>query len=132
MVVALERLDEQVVDREPNGSPPVRIPSEQATGTLRGIILHPELLATVPENVWVSCVNARDGSNSVTRKKLAFIEQIAKHARQSLLRWDRKQSMRVLLVLVRRRGHVRCVFRELWPICDKPIQSLRETRQLLD
>ena len=51
MVVAFQRLDQQVVDGKPDRAAPVGIAAEQAGGGLARLVIDPVFLAVEVENV---------------------------------------------------------------------------------
>jgi hypothetical protein len=51
MVILFERLDEQVIDRKPNRSAPVRVAAKHARSRFRGLVLDPVLGAVDGEFV---------------------------------------------------------------------------------
>src|SRR5579863_7011443 len=58
-VVALERLDEQVVDRHPYRAAPVGVPAEEPRARLRGLVVDAEGLAGDVDRVRVVAVPGR-------------------------------------------------------------------------
>src|SRR5271168_3141806 len=105
MVITLERLAQQRVDREPDRSPPVRVAAEQPGVRFRRDVLDPIFLAGAVEYIRMLAVDARERTDPIGRKELILIEQVAQHALQALTRRDRQQAPRVHLLLAR--VHVR-------------------------
>ena len=92
-VVAVERLDEQVVEREPDRAAPVRVAAEQprdATPPARTRRCTSLPIASMHERM--VGVNARERSHSVRREELRFVEHVAKHAHEPVARRDGEQS----------------------------------------
>jgi len=58
------------------------------------------------EDVRVVRVMSRDRPHSMTREKFRFVQQIPEYARESLLRRDSEQPVRVFVILVRVSAHV--------------------------
>ena len=60
MVVALERLDEQVVHRQPNGAAPVRVAAKHAGLRLTGLVADAVVVAVERERVGRVAIDARE------------------------------------------------------------------------
>src|SRR5438067_1279128 len=67
MVVPLERLDEQVVDRKPHGPAPVGVPAEVLRVHIPRHVFHSVLLAVHTDNVRLALMHSRQGANAVRR-----------------------------------------------------------------
>src|SRR6516165_3115176 len=61
----LERLDNQIIDGEPDWSAPIGVSAEQAGMRLCGLVRDPELPSVVAKHVRADQVIAREGSYSV-------------------------------------------------------------------
>src|SRR5215472_537007 len=51
VVEFLERFHQQIIQREPDGAPPIRIPSEEPAVRLGGLVIHPILVAIDAKNI---------------------------------------------------------------------------------
>src|SRR5262249_14867195 len=74
VVVALERLHQEEVEREPDRAAPVGVAAEQAGPRLRGCVLHAMFGAADAEDVGVLLVVARHRANAVRREELLLVE----------------------------------------------------------
>src|SRR6266511_1600191 len=76
VVIALERLDEEVVDREPDRTAPVGDASEDPGRAFGGVIIDAMLHAPDPEHVRLLRVNAGNRPDAVGRQELFLVEQV--------------------------------------------------------
>src|SRR5437773_10378347 len=67
MVIAFERLDQQIIQREPHRSPPVRVPAEQRRARFTRVIIHASLLAIHVQYERPVAMNARQRAYAVRR-----------------------------------------------------------------
>ena len=108
VMVALQRLDQQVVDRKPDRAAPVGVAAEEAGGGLAGLVVHPMLLAVETEDVRPVLVDAGQGADAVGREELVLVEQVAQHALQPLARRDGQQAVAVALAACPGGSNRRC------------------------
>ena len=96
VVVALQRLDQQVVDREPDRPAPVGVAAEQA-GVRLG---RRRSRRGTPGRPWrrtrtgCSSCTWRQRADAVRREELVLVEHVAQHALQPLARRDGQQAVR--------------------------------------
>src|SRR5438105_9719908 len=88
MVVALQRLDEKVVDRKPDGTAPVGIPAEESRRGFRRLVIHAAQLAVGLQRERMLEMIARYRADAVGREKLSLVEQVPQHALQARTRWN--------------------------------------------
>ena len=84
VVVALQRLEQEVVDREPHRPAPVGVPAEETAVPFRRDVVHAMGHALHVDLVRVVVVHSRDRADAVRREKLGFIQQIPQHPLQPL------------------------------------------------
>jgi hypothetical protein len=73
-MVALQRPDEQVIDREPYGPAPVGVAAELLGAELAGLVIHPVFIAVETEDVGPLAVNPGKGADArVAQFKLGFV-----------------------------------------------------------
>src|SRR5437773_4172519 len=128
VVELLQRLDEQVVHREPERAAPVGVAAEERGRGLGGLVAHAMLHAIHGQHVGMRAVVARQRADAVRRQELVAIEHVAQHARELRSIDDREQpadaaagdGLRVE------------VGAELRPIVDEPLQATHEARQPID
>jgi hypothetical protein len=99
-MVALQRLDQQVVDRKPDRPAPVGVAAEEAGGGLARLVVHPMFLAIEPEDVRPVAVGAGKGADAVRREELIFIQHVAQDALELLARRDGQQPVAAALTLI--------------------------------
>ncbi len=76
-VKAVERGDDEVVERQPDRTAPVRVAAELARRRLRGAVGDDAAMAVQREFVRLGCVPLGEGADAVGRKELGFVEQAA-------------------------------------------------------
>ena len=81
---ALERLDEQIIDREPDRPAPVRVAAEDVGLRLPRLVANCVLLAVDDQCEGVIQMHARERAHAVRREKLVLVEHIPQHADQPL------------------------------------------------
>src|SRR5712691_3387462 len=65
VVQLLQRLDQQVVDRKPDGAAPVRVTPEQPGAGLRRLVIHPVFRAVDREDVRMRAMTLGERPNAV-------------------------------------------------------------------
>src|SRR5436190_12573166 len=101
MVVALERFDEQVVNRKPDRPAPVRVAAEEMGVAFARRVIDTMFVIANAENIRPVFVDAGDGAQAVRREKLRFIEHIAQRTLQPFPRWNGEDAMLVMWTRVR-------------------------------
>src|SRR5262245_8571672 len=76
-VITFERFDDQKVDREPNGTAPVRIATKEITVPFAGNIIDPKLFVARAKDVGLVAMHGRYRTKSVGREKFVFIQHVA-------------------------------------------------------
>jgi len=76
----LQRLDEQVVDREPDWPAPVGVAAEQAARRFRRLVGDAVGLSFDIEHVWLGTMHRGKGADAVRREELALVEEAGKDA----------------------------------------------------
>src|SRR5438874_8786210 len=84
VVELLQRLDQQVVDREPDRSTPVRVAAEEIRRRLGGLVADFVPRAIYLQLVRLVAVLGRDGANAEGRQELAFVEHDLEHASEAI------------------------------------------------
>src|SRR5512133_1633922 len=70
----LERLNDQVIDRKPDRSPPVGVPAEQAAIGFRGLVGNSICDAVYIQLIRMLRINAREGSDAMGGEKFIFVQ----------------------------------------------------------
>src|SRR5260221_13434297 len=74
MMKSLQRLDQQKIHRKPDRAAPIRIAPKQAGGRFARFVVDAHIRTVPVKNIRVVAVITRESSNTVVRKKLAFIQ----------------------------------------------------------
>ena len=93
VVVALEGLDQEEVEREPHRTPPVRVAAEQDGVGLLGLVAHSVLGAAGLQHERMLAVDARQRAHAPRRQELVLVEHARQHALESVARSDRQQAV---------------------------------------
>src|SRR5689334_1723699 len=125
MMELLQGFDQQKIYREPDRSTPVGIAAEEPRGRFAWLVIDAILVAVSAQNVGMLTMDARDGANSIRRKKLVFIEHHFQDSPQLAAVHDRQQAPLSLSWSV----HARNIVREVMAIFDKPFQPPFEALQ---
>jgi hypothetical protein len=86
MVIALERFDQEVVDREPDRTPPIGVATEESRVALARDIVYAPLMAVYIKAVGVVPVDARKRTDAVGCQELSLVKEIPQYLLQSLSR----------------------------------------------
>src|SRR5207248_5093166 len=103
MMKFLQRLNEKIVHREPNGATPVRIASEQACAGFTRLILDAIGSSVHAENVRPLLMSTRQRPNPKWREEFVLIQHELEHAAKLIAVDDREQPALALA----RRTHAR-------------------------
>src|SRR5437016_2764213 len=87
MVELLQRLDQEVVDREPDRPPPVGVAAEQPARRLRRLVADPIFGAVDLQHVGLVAVHAGERADAIRREELSLVQQAAQDPAQ-LVRID--------------------------------------------
>src|SRR5581483_2727575 len=126
VVVALERLDQQVVDREPDGSAPIRVPAEEKRVGFRGRVVDPVLVVADADDVRSIAVHARQRTDAVRRQEFALVEHVPERPLEPLARRQREEPAAAIALRPRERAG------QVGSIVEEPAHPLREPGQLLE
>src|ERR1700694_880538 len=80
VVIFLQRFDEEIVHRKPDGPAPVRIPSKEARRGFRRLVGDAIRISVHVNLVGMVVVKARKGAHAVRREEFRFIEHATEHA----------------------------------------------------
>src|SRR5439155_14268607 len=86
VVIAFERLDDQVVHREPDRPTPVGVAAEEAGVGFRGRVVDAVLLAVDRQDEGPLAVHLRERAEAVRGEELVLVEHVAEHALEPLAR----------------------------------------------
>jgi hypothetical protein len=92
VVVPLQRLQHQEIDREPDRPPPIRVASEESGVPLGRHVVHPIRDAHHVELVGMLAVHAAHGAKAERREELTLVQDVAQHPLQALAGWDRQET----------------------------------------
>ena len=84
MVVTLQGLDKEMVERKPDRSAPIRIAAEHAGRRLAGFVVHAVTFASDIDPVRVVFMETRDGTDAIRREKFLLVEHVGEHAAQAI------------------------------------------------
>src|SRR5713101_9103802 len=130
MVEALERFYEEVIEREPNGSSPIRVASEYSAVGLSRLVVNPVLLLAMAKDKRFSRVDLGQRAQTMRRKKLPLIERVAKHPLQTLTGGDSEEVVAMpAAATVVHEGHASS---EVGPILEEPLHALLEVGEAID
>ena len=79
VVELLERLDQEIVDRESDRSAPIRITPEQACTGFRWVVGHTMLMSHDQDHIGIIFVIVREGADAVGRQEFLFVQHITQH-----------------------------------------------------
>ena len=88
----LQRLDQQIIHREPDRPTPVGIAAEQSGGRLAGLVVDAMLHAVDRQLVRIVAMELRQRANAVGREKLVLIQHELENAAQLVSVGDGQQS----------------------------------------
>src|SRR5207248_11701723 len=77
VVITLERLDEEVIDREPDGAAPVGVAAEERGVGFGRCIVDPVLLPIHREPERALAMHLRERADAVRREELVLVEHVA-------------------------------------------------------
>src|ERR1039458_3553767 len=91
VVEFLERFDDQVIEREPDGSAPVGVAAEEAAGGFAGLIADAVVGALPGELVGMFLVRAGEAANAEGGKEFPLVEHALEDAAELVSIDDREQ-----------------------------------------
>ena len=103
VVVLLQRLDQQEVDRKPYGPAPVRVAAEERRGRLAGLVVEHEALAVEREDERIGRVPLRQRANAVRAEEPVLVEHVRQDAPE-LVRIDEREAQPLLDAAMREVG----------------------------
>jgi hypothetical protein len=80
-----QRLDDQEIDRKPDGAPPVRVASQKSAVRIGGDVIYEILCIAQPQSLGMFTVKARKRTDAVGREKLRFVQHDAQDPAKPLL-----------------------------------------------
>src|SRR5712691_2095619 len=95
MVVALQRLDEQINDRQPNRAAPVGVAAEKTGPGFPGRVFHAVLISARRKHIRVGQVKFGKGTDAEGREEFVLMKQISQQADETVARRNREESMPV-------------------------------------
>src|SRR5207244_8825959 len=84
VVELVQRLDQEIVDREPDRSAPIRITPEQACTGLRRFVGPMILMAQDPDHIGMIFVMAREGADAAGKQEFLFVLHITQQGFQAI------------------------------------------------
>src|SRR5258707_4886670 len=84
VVIFLQRFDEEIVHRKPDGPAPIRIPSKEASRGFRRLVRHAIRISVYANFARIVLVKARKGAPAVRRVEVRFVYIAAEIAPQLL------------------------------------------------
>ncbi len=124
----LQRLDEQIVHREPDRPAPVRIASEQTGARFTRFIVHAVLAAARVQHVGLVLMDPGKRPDAMRRQKLLFVQHELQNLAQLIAIHNRHQPT----LAGAGRIHARHVCGEVRAILDEPVHAPLEARELID
>src|SRR5690349_10608724 len=123
----LERLDQEEVDREPNGASPVRVAAEEPALRLSRLIVDSILIPIEPQRVGMIAMVAGERPDAIRRQKFRLVQHEAQHRSQTVPVDQRQESPD---------AGSRCerlnIISKLWQIVDEILHPPFEARQRVD
>src|SRR5438552_14844271 len=95
MVVALQRLDEQIIDRQPNRAAPVGVAPEKTSPGFPWRVFDAVLVTPCRKYVRVSHVKFGKRADAVVGEEFVLVKQVSQQADEPVARRNRQQSMTV-------------------------------------
>lgn len=126
VVELLQALDDEEVDREPDGAAPVRVPAEHAGVGVAGDVADRERVAVRLEAVRVVAVEAGQAADAERTQKLVLVEEPAQELLHPAAAEQREQSP-LAAARLEPPGHER---RQVRPVVEHPPQPRRELRHV--
>jgi len=123
MVILLQRLDDQIVDRKPDWTPPVRISAKKPRLRLTRLIINPVFCSIDVKSIWIFSMKPRYRSDSIRRQELLLIEHNFQNPSQFVPVHQRQQAFHVGRCC--RRFDMLAEFRQM---IEKPLHSPLESR----
>ena len=123
VMITFQRLDEQIVRREPNRPAPVRVAAEEECVRLARHIIDTMHFAVRAEFVRMFRVKLRQRPDAEGRQEFVFVEQITQHPLQALARRNGEQAVPLAGFAI---GNVSG---QIGPMLEKPVHPLVETGQ---
>src|SRR6516225_9690105 len=128
MVELLKRLDEEKVDRHPDGTAPVGVAAEKGGGGLSRLVIHTIDTAVDISFVGMIEVVAQKGAHPVGREKFRFVEHARKDSLELLAVDKGKQPPHTARRALRHFD----VFRNVGMIVDEPLHAPLEAGKAID
>src|SRR5216684_3696607 len=131
VMVALQCLDQQIVEGKPDRTSPVRVSSEQPAARFAGLISDQPDLGANPLVVGHALVDFRQGANSIGGIELLLVQRVTQQALESFTRRKRKEQVLAMgRTLTRHQigdvaGKISSVFKE-------PLHPFFEAGQTID
>src|SRR5262245_34908865 len=122
VVELLERFDDQVIDRHPDRSAPIRVSAKESRGGFAGLIFDREPLPIPLERIWTIAVVLREGTYAIVGQEFRFVEHSTEQLLHAAAPEQRQQPAFALARLVPAR-HQR---RQIWTIVEEPVETLGE------
>ena len=120
----LQRLDQEIVDRKPDRSAPIRIASKQTGAGLRRFVVHAMFMAHDRDDIGMIFVIARESPNAVGRQKFLFVQQVPQDGFQPIATHEGKKSPHTSVVGLRFQ-----MLRKVRSVFDEPLHAVFEPRQ---
>src|SRR5260370_41494085 len=95
MIVALQRLDEQIIDRQPNRAAPVGVAAEKPGPGFPGRVFDAVLIAAGRKYIRVGQVKFGKRADAEGREEFVLVKQVSQQADETVARRNRQQSMPV-------------------------------------
>src|ERR1039458_4620587 len=128
VVEFLERFDDQVIEREPDGSAPIGVAAEEAACRFAGLIADAVVGALPGELVGMLLVRAGKAANAEGGKEFPLVEHAAEDAAKFVWIDDGEQT--ALAFAGNRHGSD--VRGEVRAVVDEPLHAAFETGELID
>src|SRR5881394_1635876 len=130
MMITLQRLNHQVVDRKPDRSAPVRVAAKQAGTRVPWRILDAIFPAVDGKHKGGFAMHFGKRSDAKWREKFILIQQMMEDTFELVARRHGQQPVRLHGFI--ERGQMRNVAGEFLSVFQKPMQPFRETWQPVD
>src|SRR5438105_6787079 len=125
VVEFLERLNEKIIDRQPDRPAPIRIAAENIRLRFAGVVTHDTLRAVLlVENIGISRVEFADRAYSMIAQEFSGIQHPTQEAFHAMSARERNQAAIAGARLVPARNEVG----EVGPILQIPFEALLESR----
>src|ERR1043166_174704 len=129
MMEALKRFDEQVIDRHPDWSAPIRVAAEKSAQRFAGPVANFQLTALTYEAIRIVLVTFRKRTHAVVGKEFRLVQQTPQQALHAMSAQEREQMTMTRAFLLPARdelGEVGTVFEKPLQPCIKVGQSFEQ------